>query len=731
MTFLTPLLAGIAAAIAVPTLVILYFLKLRRREVEISTTMLWKKAIEDLQANAPFQKLRRNLLLFLQLLALLAALFAIAQPEIKTEQSGGFKHVILIDRSASMQALDGGPANAEGADRITRLAAAKREAIELVNAFQEPGLLSGSGDEAMVIAFDNAAEVRQSFTSSKPALRAAIESIEAVDTGSSVREALKLAKAYAPLPADIESVERAGGLRASGPPARLHIYSDGRLPDAGKLAEDPNKAGQEISPDDDVVYHAVGKSDAWNVGIVGLRAQRAFNNPSRISIYVGLQSTARVPKTVDVQISVDGRQGEVRAVPLAAAQIKEGTVGGVRNLRPRTDANTGEVREEPVAEPAVDAGELIPATGGVVFSLDRSDGAVFAIAIVSPDKDVLPVDDLGYVVVSPAKALAVALITPGNFFLPDALASMNLSRLETFTPTQAAVMLTSPMADEFDVFVLDRWLPEGRDAKGGLGKMLPAGRSLVFGAVPPAPLGMNDLGPGEPTVIIDWAREHPALRNVGLETLLINPGRQTEKSDGSLATVLATAQGGPAIFEVSDPNTRGIVVTFDILESNWWRYPDFLLFILNSLTYLGNEANVAGDGVRPGSVLSERLPAAARNVTLGLPDKTRADLLPTPDGRVAYGPVRHVGIYTVSWTGPTAGGDVEVDGRARRAVAANLLDSEESDIRTLEVLPLASRVVQAEPPGGQRPTKLWPILLLAALAVVLLEWFIYNRKVIV
>ena len=39
MTWATPTLAIIAAAIAIPSLVILYFLKLRRRSVEISTTL--------------------------------------------------------------------------------------------------------------------------------------------------------------------------------------------------------------------------------------------------------------------------------------------------------------------------------------------------------------------------------------------------------------------------------------------------------------------------------------------------------------------------------------------------------------------------------------------------------------------------------------------------------------------------------------------------------------------
>jgi len=109
MTFLTPLYAAYAAAVLIPILIILYFLKLRRRNLEVSTTLLWKKAIQDLQANAPFQKLRRNILLILQLLALTAAILAIGQPQIRSDLGVGDRNIILIDRSASMSSIDGDP----------------------------------------------------------------------------------------------------------------------------------------------------------------------------------------------------------------------------------------------------------------------------------------------------------------------------------------------------------------------------------------------------------------------------------------------------------------------------------------------------------------------------------------------------------------------------------------------------------------------------------------------
>src|SRR3954465_13969831 len=107
-TFLNPWTAAAAAAVAIPALLVLYFLKLRRREMAVSSTLLWKKAVQDLQVNAPFQKLRRNLLLLLQLLLLLFLLLALSRPVTFFQPGAGKSTVLLIDRSASIATRDAG-----------------------------------------------------------------------------------------------------------------------------------------------------------------------------------------------------------------------------------------------------------------------------------------------------------------------------------------------------------------------------------------------------------------------------------------------------------------------------------------------------------------------------------------------------------------------------------------------------------------------------------------------
>src|SRR5947208_9035764 len=102
MNFLAPAAFWFAATI--PVVVVFYLLKRKRVVKLISSTVLWQRFLADTQANAPFQKLRHNWLLILQILLLILAVLALARPYIAGRQNKAQLLVVVLDASASMQA---------------------------------------------------------------------------------------------------------------------------------------------------------------------------------------------------------------------------------------------------------------------------------------------------------------------------------------------------------------------------------------------------------------------------------------------------------------------------------------------------------------------------------------------------------------------------------------------------------------------------------------------------
>jgi hypothetical protein len=132
----------------------LYFLRLHRREVTVPSTLLWSVVLADRHANRPWQKLRRNWLLFLQLLVLLALVLALARPALPAPVALRGQVIILLDASASMQAVtDTGGTRFDAALRALRDLAGTLDAgdeVTLLAVGPEPRLLLRGGDAGML-----------------------------------------------------------------------------------------------------------------------------------------------------------------------------------------------------------------------------------------------------------------------------------------------------------------------------------------------------------------------------------------------------------------------------------------------------------------------------------------------------------------------------------------------------------------------------------------------------
>src|SRR5260221_14693114 len=101
--------------IALPVVIVFYLLKRKRVMKLVASTLLWQKFLAETQASAPFQRLRHNWLLLLQLLLLALVVFALARPYWAGDSKSSKLRVLILDASASMRATDVPPSRFEKA----------------------------------------------------------------------------------------------------------------------------------------------------------------------------------------------------------------------------------------------------------------------------------------------------------------------------------------------------------------------------------------------------------------------------------------------------------------------------------------------------------------------------------------------------------------------------------------------------------------------------------------
>ncbi|MFN8378854.1 MAG: VWA domain-containing protein [Anaerolineae bacterium] len=271
MTFLNPLaLAGFALMIPV---VLLYMLRLRRREIVVSSTFLWQQVVRDREANTPWQRLRRNLLLFLQLLIIALLVLALARPAILTPSVSTGRTNILLDASASMNANDGDPG--------TRFDAAVRAARDLIST-------ANVDNEFSIIRVGTTAEVLTPFTSDRQALSAALDATAAGEGGADWGTAFTLAAAGAQGADTYTTV----------------IYSDG----GGSLSAASALPGETR-------YEPVGESNR-NLSITALAVRALAGQPPQLFAQVANFGDTDAEAIFDLR--VDGELVEAQRVSVPA-----------------------------------------------------------------------------------------------------------------------------------------------------------------------------------------------------------------------------------------------------------------------------------------------------------------------------------------------------------------------------------------------------------------------------
>lgn len=217
MNFLTPLAFALAALL--PIILAMYFLKLRREEVTVSSTYLWQELVRDTAANAPWQRLRLSWLLLLQLLFLIALMLALARPFTWTRATTGNALILVFDTSASMGATDVTP---------NRLGEAVRQARRLIEQ------LPAEARVTVITAGETAQVLLAGSTDRGEAFRA-LNTLQPDPDGADMSSALELASALAAGEGDAEIVILSdGGVKL---PERVSTSAPLRYVPIGRSAE--------------------------------------------------------------------------------------------------------------------------------------------------------------------------------------------------------------------------------------------------------------------------------------------------------------------------------------------------------------------------------------------------------------------------------------------------------------------------------------------------------------
>jgi hypothetical protein len=304
-------------------------------------------------------------------------------------------------------------------------------------------------------------------------------------------------------------------------------------------------------------------------------------------------------------------------------------------------------------------------------------------AAIAADGDALTVDDVAYAYLPVKRRTKTLLVTRGHKLIETVLKLDRLVDLTVIDPKQ----YTSE--EDFDAVVFDNFVPP----------KTPARPALLLG-FQPAPWLRRPVGTVVGPIFESVTDDHPALQSVALHDVSI---ARATRIDASNLSVLATAAGKTPLIVASE-RPRWIMLTFDLRDSDFPYHSGFPLFIDNAMAWLSRERLALRRS--PGIV---DVPIAAAQIRT-------IDGRPVPSNNYAG---------STTFEADEPGLYVATQANVRQYVAVNFADSRHSDINNSRVREIAQGQVQ----GYILSRELWFYMVVAALLLILVEWFSYHRGI--
>ncbi|MFN8411363.1 MAG: BatA and WFA domain-containing protein [Anaerolineales bacterium] len=617
MQLLTPAWLFLGA-LAIP-IILLYMLKLRRKQVQVSSTFLWEQLLREQQANAPWQKLKRNLLLILQLLILAAIIFALARPALQVPTVTTGSVIVLLDASASMNATDGEP---------TRFDSAKKSAQVIIDGLNPASSMT-------LILVGKTPEILASAETDKTKIKSALSQAQPTSSSANWEAAFALA---------------AGASRGNQVKATTIIISDGGLPEKGL----PALSG-------DVQYLPIGTSSD-NLSISALALRPTDKGPD---LFAQVHNYSDIDRTILISFYFGTDLFDARQLKIAAGKNESITLENLQN------------------------------TAGIYKAIITSaDGKAL---------DKLPIDDTAYAVYQSSAERRVLLVSKGNLYLEQALAS--LPNIQAFRALPAAGGSLQIPKEPFDLYVFDGITPTELP-NGNLLLINPSSNSLFQVGADVENIKDMQVVENNLTRYLDWSNVH------------ILKARQVQLPEW--ADSLIESPQGPLVFAGETGQQHIAALTFDLRESDLPLQIAFPILFSNLTNYLvPPSAFDSTQSLRPGESLHILPPPGTEQVLIATPSNLGFTFKPEVGG-VNFTSTNELGYYAVNFLSKNT--------NSFAYFAVNLFDENESNIAPQQNLQIGRDTVTPTLSKKIGLRELWPWLALLALIILLIEWQVYHRK---
>ena len=676
-----------AALAAVPLcIVLLYFLKLKRQSVVVPSTLLWRRSMEDLRVNSLFQRLRRNILLIMQLLTVAMILLALTGPSWVGSSTSGRRLIIAIDQSASMSATDVAP---------NRLSVAKSKATALINSMT-------ASDLAMIIAFSDTAEVVSSYTSNKNLLKQKIQAIEPTERRTNLREALQVADGLAN-----PSRQTEGGIATAESTPKLVILTDGAFADIqgfslGNLEPELIVIGQgppEFKPGQNEEKTTYPTN---NLAVLTMQARRNEESPNTIEVFGRLKNYDSADNTTELKLF---------RLPVDATKAEQTLIDALKIT--------------------------VPGESEKGFQFTIADTGAQALMIDCQSNDLLKADNIAYAVVPPDRKPSIRLVSSGNRYLSQYFRSPGVKESIEYSEITPEDLKKPEIQREFSLgkdalTIFDRCAPE----------IAPQNHSLYFGAFPPGKK-FAELKAFQNPTILDWDTASPLMQYLrDLTVIRIREVRIPEPLPAGARPLIESDKGPVAVTSPRDGFTD-VIIGFHLSDeksfnTDWFLKYSFPLFLSNTIQHLAGVGSDSVDGMhRPGesfSIAAGGLVGKSLAIESLITNSKNTDSTTNVDssGRVAITAQGFQGAFSVK--------------NERSLVdlfAVDLFDDQESNLATRGLAPVGAPGPVAEkyqlkigftPIAGTSKSAgldapLWKSAVALGLILLIAEWFIYNRRV--